>query len=399
MNTHDHLPDVTKALLNDATLTCAQSRELWQRIVSTCAESPAALRRLIELNPVTTRNAHWYSELLENALPHWTSTPREHEFLEWLERRTTESAILETIEFRRMCSRKPSQELILSPSQHHAWSHLHRIADLFFTGSWYRHRIIPSFNLLLAAPSGSGKSFLVGAIASTRGLPLMRMAYSNWIVQGARRQPDTVSTLAAFVARNDQCCLFIDEVDKAGTGESMSDWAAAVAADVYALLDRTLFDSRSEGSERERRALSQKLRRNVLIIVAGTWQAEFRRGGRRVGFAGDRSFNAAEAIAAAHKIPEELLRRVGGNPIFLQPPDAEDLRSMAQAEGLETAANEMGLRLDYQEAAESGDAMRWLGGMRLRLELLRHERAHPHWTAPVPTVFVDASGCQEPPRP
>jgi hypothetical protein len=397
MNTHDHLPEVARALLNDAALSSAQGRVLCQRIALTCGESPAALRRMIELYPVTARNAHWYSELLESVLPHWTSTSAERDFLDWLERRTGEAAVLETIEFRRLCGRKPTQELLLSPSQLEAWTHLHRVADLYFAGSWHRHRIIPSFNTLLAAPSGSGKSFLVGAFATTRGLPLMRMAYSNWIVQGARRQPDTVATIVSFVSRNEQCCLFIDEIDKAGTGEAMSDWAAAVAADVYALLDRTLFDSRSEGNERERRELSQKLRRNVLIIVAGTWQSEFRRAGRRMGFAGEGHFNAAEAIAAAHKIPEELLRRVGGNPIFLQPPSTADLRAMAQAEGLESAAKQLGVDLDYEQAAESGDAMRWLGGLRLRLELLRHERAHPHWRAPAPTVFVDASGCREAP--
>lgn len=392
MVSHDILPDLAEAYIEDPTVSDACVREFSERVALACAEAPAALRRMIELRPVTAKNAHQYSEFLERALPNWNSDELEREFLDWLERRTSERAVLETIEFRRLCFRRPKQELLLSPSQQGAWEHLHRLADLYFSDTWHRQRIAPNFNVLLAAPSGAGKSFLVGAFAAARGLPLMRLTYSQWIVQGARRQPDTVGTLAAFVARHEQCVLFIDEVDKAGTGESLTDWAAAVAGEVYLTLDRTIFDGRMEGTDKERQLLSARLRRNVMIVVAGTWQWVFRGAGRKVGFAGPADFDPAAAIARAHSIPEELLRRVGGNPVFLQPPSADDLRAMCKAEALDTMARQVGLKVDFEQAVESGDAMRWLSSLRLRLELLRHARVHPHWRAPAPTCRGDGTG-------
>ena len=387
MHANDVLPEIYRAVLSDPNLGDSRSRELSDQLFLLCAQSPAAMRRLIQLKPISERTARWYLALLEEVLPMWPADDVERPFLDWIERRTRDTGILKLIEFRRMCHRTPTRELLLSPSQRGAWVQLHRTADLYFADAWHRYRIAPNFNVLLAGESGTGKSFLATTFAATRRLPLMRLAYSQWIVQGARRQPDTVGQLAHFIATHEQSCVYIDELDKAGTGEDLSEWGSSVAGDVYATLDRTLFDSRTHEDEPKRRLLSDRLRRSVFIITSGTWQRELRHAGRRLGFGRVAPLDPAKTIAESKRIPEELLRRVGSQPLFLAPPCASELREISRAEGLESSAQEVGLDLNYEDAVASGDAMRWLGNIRLQIDLRRHDRARPNWRAPSPIRF------------
>jgi len=387
MATSDILPEVFRAALSDPSFGDSRSRELTDQLILHCAQSPAALRRLVQLRPISERTARWYHALFEEVLPKWSSDTAERAFLDWVERRTRDSGILQLIEFRRMCHRLPTRELLLSPSQQEAWNQLHRMADLFFSDAWHRYRIAPNYNALIVGQSGSGKSFLVSTFAAARRLPLMRMAYSQWIVQGARRQPDTVTQLASFIEAHEKACVFVDEMDKAGPGENQSEWGAGVAGDVYAMLDRTLFDSQTCETESKRRAMRDRLRRSVFVVTAGTWQAELRHSGRRVGFARGEPVDPRVTIAAARRIPEELLRRVSGQTIVLAPPSAQELREICRAEGLEAGAHEVGIELNYNEAVASGDAMRWLGNARLQIDLKRHKQSRPHWQAPSPIRF------------
>lgn len=387
MHTNEVLPEVCRAVLSDPNIGESRSRELSDELFLLCARSPAALRRLIQLKPISERTARWYHALLEEVLPKWTADSVERPFLDWIERRTRDAGILQLIEFRRMCHRLPTRELLLSPSQREAWEKLHRTADIYFTNTWNQYRITPNYNVLLAGQSGTGKSFLVSAFAAARRLPLMRLAYSQWIAQGARRQPDTVTQLASFIETHEKSCVYIDEVDKAGTGENLSEWGAGVAGDVYAMLDRTLFNSHPWESESRRRILRDRLRQSVFVVASGTWQAELRNSGKRVGFGRAEQEDPQVTIAAARRIPEELLRRVSGQPIFLSPPCEHELREMSRSDGLESSARQLGIELNYVQAATSGDAMRWLGNMRLQVDLKMHELSRPHWRAPAPTRF------------
>lgn len=393
MHANEVLPEVCRAVLTDPNLGDAHSREISDELFLLCSQSPAALRRLIQLKPISERTARWYHALLEEVLPNWTADSVERPFLDWIERRTRDAGILQLIEFRRMCHRLPTRELLLSPSQREAWEQLHRMADIYFADAWHRYRIAPNFNVLIAGQSGTGKSFLASTFAASRRLPILKLAYSQWIVQGARRQPDTVAQLAEFISTHEHSCIYIDELDKAGTGEDLTEWGSSVAGDVYAMLDRTLFDSWTNGDESKRRSLSDRLRRSVFIITSGTWQKEFRNAGRRVGFGKYAPLDPAVTIAESKRIPEELLRRVGGQPLFLASPSASELRELSRADGLESGAKAVGLNLDYEDAAVSGDAMRWIGNMRLQVDLRRHSTSKPHWQAPNPIRFEHSTDC------
>lgn len=385
------LPTVTEALQSDPHLSLDASLRLAERLMYLCSESPAALKRLIELKPITPKTELWYLELLEHALPKWPSDCAEGTFRDWLESRTTSKSILHLLEFRRMCVRKPRRELILSPSQQRAWEHLHRAADIYFSAAWHDYRVAPNFNVLLAAPSGTGKSFLLDTFAATRGLPILRLAYGQWLPSGTRKQPDTVTQLKDFVLKHPRCCVYLDEIDKGGTGEMVSEWGSGVVGDVYATLDRTLFDSHAGETEQSRQILSSRLKRSVFIVAAGTWQSVFRNAARTAGFGGAAVFDPASSIAAAHKIPEELLRRFGGRPLLLAPPSASDLRRICREDGLDVAARQVRLKLNYQAAAESGEAMRWIGDIRLQIEMRRHQKTRAGWKAPTPITYLEVT--------
>lgn len=389
MNPTEMLCAVVAATQTDPQFSGSAERSFPERLLQLCAESPAALRRLIELKPITAANEIWYLLLLERVLPKWPADVIERPFLDWLEAHTASRSIFAFLEFRRVCVRRPTCPQLFSPSQQQAWEYLHRTADIFFDGAWHRQRITPSFNVLLAAPSGAGKSFLVNTFAATRDLPLMRLAYSQWVPGGARKQPDTITQLRDFVLKHERSCLFLDELDKAGPGETVSEWGAGVAGEVYATLDRVLFESASAEKPDVRSGLNFRLRRTVFIIAAGTWQSVFRHAGRQVGFGEKPRFEAGPAIAAAQRIPEELLRRFGGQPLVLEPPGATELHQICREEGLDIAASQVGLNLDYQAAAESGAGMRWLADARLQIELRRHEQAMAAWRAPQPIRYLD----------
>ncbi|MEP6671821.1 MAG: AAA family ATPase, partial [Chthoniobacter sp.] len=169
---------------------------------------------------------------------------------------------------------------------------------------------------LLVAPSGSGKSRLVGWLADKLRVPLYVVDTSSWMISGSRADMGTLKLLEAWHAANDRGLVLIDEIDKADGREV--GWWKNVNMEMMCYID---------GRIQWPRRLLRKLRSQFLIIGAGTWQHEHRQEQRPLGFANGRSGNVLVAIESTfgtdQSIPEELAFRFD-TPLILAPPTHEE---------------------------------------------------------------------------
>ena len=163
---------------------------------------------------------------------------------------------------------------------------------------------------LVVAPTGSGKSHCVKEFCRLKQVSLLELEPSAWVPVGARFDRYTSQDIQSFVRENDRGVIFLDECDKL---VAQSDYMVGVRQEIYSLLD---------GASRGYATLSdqekEKLRREFLIVGAGTWQSIFST--REMGFVDRRT---GVSIEKQDLIPEEFLRRFG-SILYLKPPEAEE---------------------------------------------------------------------------
>jgi hypothetical protein len=182
--------------------------------------------------------------------------------------------------------------------------------------------ITPSLHPLLIGSSGSGKSFLVRALAKRLKIPLFETTMSSWLPQGGRAQVPTALKLARFL--QDQGCdgaiVFVDEIDKLRPQEQNSEYGRHLLDEVMGLLSGIV--ERWDGWSPD---TAQILRERTFIISAGTFQHMYQAQASRSPDEAWQQMSIADRIWEQKCLPEELLMRLSSSMIELQAPDHDEI--------------------------------------------------------------------------
>jgi SpoVK/Ycf46/Vps4 family AAA+-type ATPase len=254
-----------------------------------------------------------------------------------------------------------NQTGLWSEGQRQAYRQLTEFADAFFFCDWGRLGLRPRLDVLLSAPSGAGKSYLVRHVARTLGLPILRLSFNEWIVMGARETPHTLARIHSFVSSHAQGIVHIDELDKFKASHS-TDWSTSVHLELFMLLDRALEQPGKDFVWTT--PLVEKLGKMFMIVGTGTWQALWnRKPNPPLGFQKESHAMPIDIqleIERSNVIPEELLRRFCSEIILMPAALEEDYRAAARAFRLDVIAQQLNVELDYREAVKRNLGARWL---------------------------------------
>lgn len=196
---------------------------------------------------------------------------------------------------------------MLTSAQNAAVQRLDALIEIFLaqagTPSPVRMRIAP----LIVAPSGAGKTFVVGLAAKRNGLGYLRVSAAEWMVQGSRVAEPTLSVVKnAIQSHPEGLVLHVDEVDKLYGDEA---WTVAQRGEIYCCAaDRVVTGAGWTDRDRE------GLRDRVFVVASGAWQQIWSgQINRHCGFAMPDLSEAKieEEIRASKAIPDELLFRWG----------------------------------------------------------------------------------------
>lgn len=338
--------------LSDPDLTEAQRNDLIRQVVSLCLVSPKAFQRLSLYGKTLVSDRDSVSRALQATAHH----PKGAAFRAWLE---THGDV----------PRSGEPEPFLTASQKRAWQALEETSALYYSGALQGASIQPRTARLIAGPSGNGKSHLLRTFAKAKGYGFLSLTFGQWIPKGARADETTDVTIARFLMRHERCVIAIDELDKFHR-ELRLEWSVSIQNELFALLDRTLFDTRGDDVKRE---LLDKLRYRTFLVGSGTWQSLWAvNGGARptIGFSpGSNERSMPSQIRAAREIPTELLNRFHPEILLLEPLRAGEFAQICESTGLTALATTLGAPLDFGEAEASGLGMRWVEAQTLNLHL------------------------------
>ena len=201
---------------------------------------------------------------------------------------------------------------------------------------------------LLMGSSGSGKTTVVRKLAADKELPLLILDSGGWIVEGANRQPSTLTWIRDRVERAPRGIVFVDEVDKFSAA---GDWCKHIQQELMALLDARL-DSYGWSADTIQRF------RKWIIIGTGTWQDQVT--STPMGFVAEQDSGECR-IRRQKEIPEELLARFNSRWLYVSPPAAADIHmSLIRIHKELHLPVPNNLEALVNEAVDSGQNMRWL---------------------------------------
>ena len=247
-----------------------------------------------------------------------------------------------------------------SQGQQKAYEELLEVAETFFSLDWVSGSLRAKMDPLVVGPSGVGKSKVVQLVCRKLGLPHLRLTFGEWVVMAARETPHTIQRIHAFVEKYPRGLIHVDELDKFKAAHT-GDWSTSVFIELFLLLDRSLQQPSRDFQWTE--ALQNRLAHSFLIVGSGTWQSIWSQPIRpSIGFGtttGVATIVPTE-IEKSGIIPLELLRRFNPDLIVLPPAREADYREGSRIFGLDLMAQDLGIELDYAEAARGGLGARWL---------------------------------------
>lgn len=274
-------------------------------------------------------------------------------------------------------------------SQHEALERILPMGELFFDGAAnmpndpLRPRLFP----LLAGPTGSGKSHLIGYAAKQLKAAYFRITRGDFTVQHARYGIPTIYTVIDLVATNDRVVFHLDELDKL-TNLSGSEWSASICSDIYNIADKLLpIDefltsdlaavANMAARKMRREEIQERLIKNLWCVGSGTWQSLFSQASRTraIGFGAERAPTEVEGadIARAEIIAPELLARFNSEIVMLRYPEASEIEGMLERYGIRQLADELGIQVGIEDVKITG-GIRGLESLKSRLLIERRRR-------------------------
>lgn len=262
------------------------------------------------------------------------------------------------------------------------------MAALFFRGIPGELKIGLRLNPLLVGPTGVGKSHLVAAAATAVGARYLRCTRGEWLAVGTDQGRPTVWQILDCLRRHERLCLHLDELDKF-TDLQQSGWSAAIASDLWNLLDGrlnlTAYLNKLEADGQplvSETWLEQRLRRSLWIVGSGTWQEVFRRrSGTVLGFQrSDPAVVDGVDIAHAEHISPELLHRFNTDLLILDYPDPAETVRLLETTGITALARQLAVTLDPAAIDWTQGGLRQLETLATRL-CLEFQRRQPNQIA------------------
>ena len=220
----------------------------------------------------------------------------------------------------------PTYPLIYTYQQA-AFDRICAIARAFINTNFERLPIKPRGNLFLVAPSGSGKTHLAHAVASSMNLEFMPISVSEWVVMGASQRSASATWPAIWKflyhsAKKEGCLIFLDELDKIGR-HSQGDWIRFQTTEVFSLLDRriprNLNDSYGDKISDKGISDAEAVLNTKTIILAGGAFQEFWDTPSAIGFGTmpETPVQVPDLKCLSEYIPHELSRRFSSQLVTL----------------------------------------------------------------------------------
>jgi hypothetical protein len=188
------------------------------------------------------------------------------------------------------------------------------------------------------------------------------------------RERPTLFRILDKLTTSERLVLHLDELDKYSIEIGAQEWSAAIAGDMWNLLDgifpiaEYLRETQFPGREAPTEAEAEKwIKTRLWIVGSGTWTRVFadNHSGATIGF--QRGVEVppvgVEQVSRSNQISPELLHRFSSDLIFLRYPNREETARLIESTGIGSLAAELGQTI-------SPDSINWsLGGLRV-LEVL-----------------------------
>jgi len=124
--------------------------------------------------------------------------------------------------------------MTLSDQQQLAIDELIPIGRLAISGKCKQLQLKPRTHTLICAPSGAGKSFLMGQLGQLLGVKVLHLNISTWQPYSAKSGNYTWDVIVKFLQENEKGIILLDELDKL---DGDSDWSQFIRLEVHELLD------------------------------------------------------------------------------------------------------------------------------------------------------------------
>lgn len=340
-------------------------------------------------NPITRQPLH--TELFDRAVSSGMEAP--------LNPKTTSASENErAFPFEHMRSEIPSD--IFTRSQRTLINHMLDLASVHIDGS-FESGLKSQTNLLVAGPTGTGKSHAVRAAAGAAELEYIAVDAMSWIPIGAIAMPTLVSVAARLQGKS-SAILHIDELDKLSVE---NEWSRVIAVEIYGLLDRSL-DQRQVADDYLKRLCPESERgsaaclaetftalfkEDVMFVGSGTWQALHEEALRPMGFGNGTVESPFNCLAKIPNLPPELRRRFHSEIFTMRYPEEEETLALLDAFGLVSLAERAGRSIPRIDWATSG-GMAYLGSLKttLRIAAAKKRAANRNLTAALRQGFHGA---------
>ena len=223
--------------------------------------------------------------------------------------------------------------------QSHAFEKLLSAGRICFSPLRDSLPIQPRTNSLVVGPTGTGKTFLANAVATSLGVPCKHLSIAEWMLLGtsSRGAARTWNSIFEFLvqARNGRgAMIFLDEIDKL-TGTS--DWCQHLRVEVFRLLDRDVPPDLADSDDDKHPAkvitsVAGVLRHKTFLVAAGAFQHLWDNLGNRVGgFAGEPERETLSSERLADHLARELVNRFRTDIVVLPDLDRRDYENILLA--------------------------------------------------------------------
>lgn len=281
----------------------------------------------------------------------------------------------------RLKNRMPSSGCFATAGHRAVEQTMLELGELFYSGARLETQLKLRLFPLIVGPTGVGKSHLVSRIAHALAAEYIKLTRGDWLVQGCKEgQPSVFSILDSVVSR-ERVVLHLDELDKFQIDFRSQDWGAAIASDLWNVLDGNFpfaeylrQRSFASGTQPTVADLRAWMKVRLWIVGSGTWQNVFaaHQPGTTLGFA-PKSVGAPlvgrEEIVRAQLISPELLHRFNSDLLFLRYPTKEETEALFAHYNLHKLASEAGCVLQASDVDWTQGGVRALETLATRLYL------------------------------